>query len=242
MLQDRIIPVLLLQHNKLVKTVQFSRPVYIGDPINTIRIFNEKQAGEIIVLDITPAAKPNLSIITKLAMECAMPFIYGGAIHALDDAKAVFDCGVEKIVLNAAAYSNPALLHDIANAYGSQALAIAIDVKKVHDTYNVFIHNGKLNTHKGPVEYAQLAAQNGAGELFLNSIDRDGTYTGYDTGLIKEVASQVSIPLIACGGARDKNDLQSALMHGASAAAAGSMFCFTGRHRAVLISYPANNT
>lgn len=240
--RKRIIPVLLLLHNRLVKTVRYTKPVYIGDPVNTSKIFNEKQAGEMIVLDITPASKPNISLVSKLAAECTMPLSYGGSLHSVDDAKAIFDCGVEKIVLNAAAFLKPRLIQEIAAVYGSQAITVALDVKK--DFWNrprVFIHNGATNTHLDPLQYSMLMQQRGAGEIFFNAIDRDGTYRGYDTNMISEIANAITIPLIACGGARDVNDLEQALVSGASAAAAGSMFSFVGPHHAVLINYPTPN-
>ena len=242
MLLKRIIPVLLLQNRGLVKTVQFGNPVYIGDPLNIARILNDKNVPELILLDTEASRKnqpPDFGLITAVAGECFMPLFYGGGIHCLTDAAKVFDCGVEKVILNSAAFSDPALITAIAKVYGSQSLVVSIDVKKSRrGAASVYLNKGTHNTGIAPVDYAIKAFEAGAGELFLNSIDRDGTYLGYDNELIKEVAAAVQIPVIACGGARGNDDLLDVLNHGASAAAAGSIFFFVGRQKAVLINFP----
>ena len=239
----RIIPVLLLQNGRLVKTVRFKYPKYIGDPLNALKIFNEKQTDEIIVLDIEATIKerrPDLALITSLAGECTMPLAYGGGIKTVEDAAILFNCGVEKIILNSAAFHNPKLISEIAYLYGSQSIIVSVDVRAVHGRYKVFVGNGKLNTHYDPATYAKKAEQMGAGEIMLTSIDREGTYRGYDTVLINMVARAVQIPVISCGGAANINDLDLAIKYGASAAAAGSIFLFKGKHQAVLINMPCS--
>ncbi len=245
-MSGRIIPVLLIKNKGLVKTTGFKNPVYVGDPLNTIKIFNSKKADEIIVLDIivTPKkGKPDFTYLSLLASECFMPMIYGGGICTLDDASKVFDCGVEKVSVNTAVYNNFSLISRIANKYGSQSVIVSIDTRITKQgNYFVFTRNGKENTNIEPRQYALMAQENGAGEILLTSINREGTRSGYDVALINMIASFVKIPLIACGGAKDTDDLKNAMNNGASAAAAGTMFFFTGNHRAVLISYPQNHS
>ncbi len=240
---NRIIPVLLLKNKQLVKTVRFKGPVHIGDPINTVRILNDKNIPELLVLDIAATLhnrEPDYNLISAIAGECSIPLIYGGGISTTDNAKKVFDCGVEKISLNSSAFFNPCIISEVAKIYGSQSVMVSMDVKQTSPgLYRVFTKNGSHNTGIGPKEYANQAAQNGCGEILLNSIDRDGTREGYDTDLIEQVSSNVNIPVIACGGAGCTEDLTIALKHGASAAAAGSLFFFNGKHRAVLISFPS---
>lgn len=243
MLRPRVIPVLLLKGRGLYKTQQFGQPKYVGDPINTVRIFNEKEVDEICVLDIAASHEkrtPNLDIIREIASECFMPLSYGGGVRTLEHAKALFKCGVEKVVVNTLAYEEPEAVRRIAEYAGSSSVVASIDVRKrMFRGYEVCVLSGKVGTKKDPVQYAKEMASLGAGEIFLNSIDRDGMMQGYDLSLIESVSAAVDVPVIACGGAGGLSDFSSALECGASAVAAGSYFVFQGKHRAVLISYPS---
>lgn len=245
MARIRVIPVLLLKNNGLVKTRKFTDPKYVGDPINAVKIFNEKEVDELIFVDITATIekkKPNLKLINEIASECFMPVCYGGGITSIEDVKAIFDTGIEKVSLNTMTDENPALITQVAKMYGSQSVVASIDVKKggLFGKDSVFTRSGRNNTKLDPTEFARRAEEAGAGEILLNSIDRDGMMQGYDIELIKKVSSAVSIPVVACGGAGSINDLVMAVKQGgASAVAAGSMFVFHGKHRAVLINFPS---
>ncbi len=244
MLRTRVIPCLLLQGEGLVKTTHFKDPTYIGDPINAIRIFNDKEVDELIFLDITASREgrgPALQAIRDFASECFMPVGYGGGIRSLEDARQVLALGIEKIVVNTMALRRPELVSEIAREFGTQAVVVSIDVKKrLLGGYEVFGAGGTEKTGLKPVDYARRMVDLGAGEIFLNSIDRDGTQSGYDLALVRSVASAVSVPVIACGGAGSLAHFSEAVNEGqASAVSAGSMFVFHGKHRAVLISYPA---
>jgi cyclase len=239
----RVIPCLLVQNGGLVKTIKFDKPTYVGDPINAIKIFNEKEVDELIVVDITATAekrKPNLSYIQKLASECFMPLCYGGGVQSIEDIKALMFAGVEKVAINSYAFENHKFIEQAALSFGSSTIVISIDVKKdFFGRYRVFTKNGTFNTKLHPTDYAKQMADLGAGEIFLNSIDKDGLLSGYDIELIEQVASKISIPLISCGGAHKVEDFTKAVQIGhASAVAAGSMFVFHGKHRAVLINFP----
>ncbi len=243
MLRTRVIPCLLLRNRGLVKTIKFKNPAYVGDPINTVRIFNEKEVDELIVLDITATTEdkgPPFEMIKELASECFMPLACGGGIGSPEDAKRLFRLGVEKIILNSQAVENPKLIAEIADTYGSQSVIVSIDArKKFLGGYEVRTRGGKQTTGLDPVEYAKRAEQLGAGELMVTSIDRDGTMEGYDINLIGSVCSSVSIPVIACGGAGEVNHLTDAVRQGgASAVATGSMVVYQGKNRAVLINFP----
>jgi len=243
MIRPRVIPCLLLKHEGLVKTVKFKDPKYLGDPINIVRIFNDKEVDELIFLDITATVEsrpPNFELLGKITSECFMPLGYGGGIRTLEDVKKLLAIGVEKIVLNTSAVENPALIRAAADYAGSQAVVISMDVKKtMFGKYEVHTRGGRKSTGLDPVKFAVEMEKQGAGELFLNSIDRDGTMQGYDLELVRHVADSVTIPLVACGGAGNIQHLAEAIQAGASAAAAGSMFVFQGPLRGVLISYPA---
>ena len=242
MLGLRLIPVLLLTPEGLVKTTRFRSPRYVGDPINAVRIFNEKEVDELVVLDIeaTPEGRgPRFDAIEALARECFMPLCYGGGVRSLEDVRRLVGLGVEKVAINSAAVSDPNFLGAAAERFGSSTLVVSIDVKRrLLGGPRVFSHGGRRAVGLGPVAYARHVAGLGAGEILLNSIDRDGTLTGYDLELIESVASAVQVPVIACGGAAGVSDVHRALDAGASAAAAGSLFVFHGKHRAVLINYP----
>lgn len=238
----RVIPVLLLQNGGLVKSVKFSDYKYVGDPINAVKIFNEKEVDEIVILDISATAAkrpPNISQIKEIASEAFMPLAYGGGITRLDEISELINAGVEKAVVNTGAYLSPELVTAGAKHIGSQSIVVSIDVKKDFlGKYKVFIYNGSKNTKMDPVEYAKKMQDAGAGEIFLNVIDRDGTYSGYDLALIKKITQALQIPVVVCGGAAVVEDFARAVQHGASAVAAGSMFVFQRPHNAVLISYP----
>lgn len=239
----RVIPVLLLKSGGLVKTVKFKDPKYVGDPVNAVKIFNEKEIDEIVILDIDASREkrsPNMQRIREIAGEAFIPLAYGGGISTIDQVKELFYIGVEKVVFNYQAIQQPSLLTEAAKLVGSQSVVASIDVKKnLFGKYKVYGLNGTLQTGKDPVSFAREMQDAGAGEIFLNVIDRDGTYKGYDTDLISQVTSVLDIPLIACGGAGSIEDFFHAISNGASAVAAGSYFVFQRPHQAVLISYPA---
>jgi len=242
MLRTRVIPCLLLKEQGLVKTIKFKDPKYVGDPVNAVRIFNEKEVDELIFLDITATIenrKPNFRMIADIASECFMPFSYGGGIRELEDLKILFSLGVEKVIINSYAALNPDFIRSVSSLYGSQSIVVSIDVRKnLIGHYETYILGGRRGTGRGVVDFAKEMEAMGAGEIFLNSIDRDGTGRGYDIDIIRKVSHAISIPLVACGGARRIEDLAEAVAGGASAVAAGSMFVFHGKHRAVLITYP----
>lgn len=240
----RIIPALLLLNDGLYKTVRFKSPKYVGDPINTVRIFNEKGADEIVLLDIGATREKsgiNYKKIGEIAGEAFMPMGYGGGVKTFDEARRVFDSGFEKVIINTAAAENPSLIGEIAKVYGSQSAVVSIDVKTgLLGGYRVFVAGGSKNTGRSPADYARDMENAGAGELILNSIDRDGTWEGYDLKLIKAVSEAVTIPVIACGGAGGMDDFRKAVNDGgASAVAAGSMFVYQKKGMGVLISFPA---
>jgi cyclase len=240
----RIIPALLLMDDGLYKTVRFKSPKYVGDPINTVRIFNEKGADEIVLLDIgIPRGKGGINFkkIGEIAGEAFMPMGYGGGVKTFDDAKRVFDAGFEKVIVNSAAVERPSLIGEIAQVYGSQSAVVSIDVKTGWTGgYKVYTAGGSKNTGRSPVDYARDMQKAGAGEVIINSIDRDGTWEGYDIKLIRMVSDAVSIPVIACGGASGMDDLRKAVGEGgASAVAAGSMFVYQKKGMGVLISFPS---
>jgi cyclase len=240
---NRVIPCLLLQDGGLVKTQQFRRPRYVGDPINAVRIFNDKYVDELVFLDIDASrtgAEPNYDLIQRIAGECFMPLCYGGGIRTLDHARRIVAMGVEKIAVNSMAIDNTALLSAMSAELGASSVVAGIDVKRDFFGRNRVFHPGKRRlTRLDPVEHAKALVRAGAGEIFLNSVDRDGQGTGFDNDLIAHVSAAVNVPVIACGGAGGLADMRTAVQSGASAAAAGSMFVFYGPHRAVLINYPA---
>ncbi len=241
----RYIPVLLLKDGGLYKTRKFGKETYLGDPVNTIKIFNDKLVDELVFLDIAAArrrSEPNIEMLKEIAGECFMPLAYGGGITSVDQVREILAIGFEKIVVNSAAWTDPDLVPTLARVFGSSTVVGSIDVKKNWmGREKVYIHGGSKAIVMGVVEWARELEQRGVGEIMINSIDRDGEMTGYDLDLIKRVADAVSVPVIAAGGARDRDDLKAAVTDaGASAAAAGAMFVFQGKHRAVLISYPGS--
>lgn len=242
MLMSRVIPCLLLKGEGLVKTRRFTEPTYVGDPLNAIRIFNEKQVDELVVLDILATKErrePNYELIHKIASECFMPLCIGGGISRLDQIERIFKTGVEKVAINSYAVDHPEFIEQAANAFGSQSIVASLDVRRgLLGGYRVWSGGGKHATKNDPVSWAIRLQELGAGELMLTAMDRDGMMKGYDLELIRNVTSAVTIPVIASGGAGSIEDLSLAIGAGASAAAAGSLFVFHGRHRAVLISFP----
>lgn len=240
----RVIPILLIKKGGLVKSIKFKDYKYVGDPINAVKIFNEKEVDELVLLDISASRenrKPDIKIIANISSEAFMPIAYGGGITNIDEVKELFYNGIEKVIINKAAHTKPNLIFEIAKNFGNQSIVISIDVKKnILGKYKVFTDNGTKNTGKDPVDFAIEVEKLGAGEIILNSIDRDGTYSGYDLELIKMVTDKVNIPVVAAGGASGLQDFYLAVKEsGASAVAAGSMFVFQRPHNAVLISYPS---
>lgn len=242
MYHNRLIPCLLLDDGKLVKTVQFKKPVYVGDPINAVKIFNDKEVDELVFLDINATRshrKPDFAYLKKITEQCFMPLCYGGGITTLEDIGMLFRIGFEKAAINAAAADHPELIGEAAKIYGSQSIVGAMDVgKNLFGKAIVKTVNGTRSTRYSPREYAKRLEEAGAGEIFLNSITQDGMMEGYDCELIREVADSVQVPVIACGGAGNLQDCKRAIESGASAAAAGSIFVFWGVNKAVLINYP----
>ncbi|MGB3423198.1 MAG: AglZ/HisF2 family acetamidino modification protein [Castellaniella sp.] len=242
MLRHRVIPALLLRRGGLVKTRRFKDPVYVGDPTNAIRIFNEKEVDELMVLDIEATRSgtgPDFETIELFAGECFMPLAYGGGIQTLDQAARIFDLGVEKICLQTAALSDPDLVARIVRRYGSQSVIVSIDVQRDWRK-RPYLYGSSAGKRLSLdwLGHAQRMIQAGAGEILLNDVDRDGMMAGYDTSLIRQLTQAVPVPVIALGGAGHLDHLRGAVLAGASAVAAGSMFVFHGPHRAVLITYP----
>jgi cyclase len=242
MLRTRVIPFLLLSNRKFFKTKCFKNRIYIGDPINCVKIFNDKEVDELAVVDIDATAQgkePDYEYIELLASQCFMPLAYGGGIKHTDQARRLLGIGVEKVILSSAAVMDIKIISDLARDAGSQSVSVCIDVKRNWlGKLQVMIRNGRKNTGFDPIQFATIAEDYGVGEIIINSIDRDGMQLGYDLELIESIASRVNVPVIACGGAGSLDHLLDAIKSGASAVAAGSMFVFHGPHRAVLINYP----
>jgi imidazole glycerol-phosphate synthase subunit HisF len=242
MLSSRVIPCLLLQDEGLVKTIKFANPKYVGDPINAIRIFNEKEVDELIVLDINASksgSDPNYSLVEKVASECFMPLCYGGGIRTVQQAQQLFTLGVEKICIQTSALDDPTIITRISDKFGRQSVVISVDVKKNwFGEYKIYRSVDSENINQPWVQYLQQIADAGAGEIIVNSVDLDGTMGGMDLKLIREASSSLTLPLIAMGGAGSLADMKAAIHAGASAVSAGAFFVFQGPHRAVLITYP----
>lgn len=240
--RPRIIPVLLIDDRDLIKTINFKKPTYLGDPVNALKIFNRKGIDEMAVLDISASKKgiePDFELLTDMASEAFMPLSYGGGIKTLEQVRKLLAIGYEKVVLNTSLVEDEQLVRDAVALAGSQSVVASIDAKLVKGQYKCVICDGTKVIDMAPVELAKHAAKLGVGEIFLNSIDRDGMMTGYDTELINQVVNTVDIPVTACGGAGSISDLKDALQNGhAHAAAGGSMFVYYGRLKAVLITAP----
>lgn len=243
MTRVRVIPCLLLRGQGLVKTRKFKDPVYLGDPVNAVRIFNEKEVDELVILDIDASLEgrePDYETIAEIAGECFMPVAYGGGVRTLEQARRLIRSGVEKVVINTATTESCDVIRDTVQVFGRQAVVGAIDVKKsLLGGYRVVAKSASVDVRTPLDDHVQALVGAGVGEIFLNSVDRDGMMEGYDLALIRRVAQQVNVPVVACGGAGSIEHLASAVHEGgASAVAAGSLFVFHGRLRAVLINYP----
>lgn len=246
MLRPRIIPCLLVHNGGLVKTQGFKDPKYVGDPINAVRIFNEKEADELVVLDIDATVtnvEPNFALIAKLAAECRMPLCYGGGVTTAEQAARIVDMGVEKVAISAAAIANPALLTEMAAAVGRQSVVVILDVRKrtgfFSKGYEVSTHNGKNTCATDLSTLLRQLQEAGAGEIVINSIDRDGMMQGYDLELAAQVKKEVRVPVTFLGGAGSLDHISQLISKlGVVGAAAGSLFVFKGKYRAVLINYP----
>jgi len=246
MLQPRIIPCLLVHQGGLVKTVEFNDPKYVGDPINAVKIFNEKEADELVVLDIDATvngAEPDYRMIANLAAECRMPLCYGGGVRTPEQAKKIIGLGVEKVAMSAAAVEDETLVTRTAEAVGRQSVVVVLDVRKKTSLfskgYEVFTHNGKQGRKVDPFELARVMQEAGAGEIVINSIDRDGQMKGYDLALAARMRKELRVPLTLLGGAGSHQDIEALFGEcGVVGASAGSLFVFKGPYRAVLINYP----
>jgi cyclase len=243
--RPRILPILLLKDEGLVKTKNFKNPVYIGDPINAVRIFNEKEVDELILLDITASIEnrdPNYDWIRDIVSESFMPIGYGGGIKNSDQVKKLYDTGIEKIVINSAS-TDLNLISELSSKYGNQSIVISIDVKKnLFGSYSVYTHNGTQNLKTSPADFARKVVDAGAGEIIIQSIDHEGSMSGFDLKLTKLVSDAVDVPVVASGGAGNLDHLKEVLEEGgASAVAAGSLFVFKGKQKGILINYPVKN-
>jgi cyclase len=247
MLRPRITPCLLVKNGGLVKTIHFGNPKYVGDPINAVKIFNEKEVDEIMVVDIDASVQgkePDYALIKNLAAECRMPLCYGGGVKTVEQVEEIISLGVEKVAISSAAIGNPDLIAKAAEVVGSQSIVVVMDVKKVkpRESYEIFIHNGTKGTCLNPVEFAKTAEDRGAGELVINSIDCDGQMKGYDLPLVRIVRDATNLPITVLGGAGSLKDIAALIeLFGTIGAAAGSLFVFKGSFRAVLINYPSRS-
>jgi cyclase len=242
MLRSRIIPTLLIRNRGLVKTRQFKDGIYLGDPVNAIKIFNEKQVDELIIFDIdaTRLGKGiDWQMLNRLNCEAFMPLGYGGGIKTCYDVERIINLGYEKVVINSAVHTNAALISEASELSGSQSIVVCIDICKSGDgSFKVFDYLTMKPTDIDPLDYCKMVANSGAGEIIIQSADREGTWTGYESEILKEISTKVTIPVIALGGASSINDVKEILKTEVSAAAAGSIFVFFGRLKAVLINYP----
>lgn len=238
----RVIPCLLVRGRGLWKTTRFKDPVYVGDPVNVARIFNDKRAHELVILDIGASHGDPVprDLIAEMASECFMPSCIGGGIRSLDQIEGLLKMGVEKVAINTHAVEDPGFVEQAAVTFGSSTITVSIDVRRTPDGRDlVYSHGGTRRTDRSAVEHAREMEARGAGEILLTSIDREGTRTGYDLDLVRSVAAAVNVPVVANGGAGGIADIQDAVGAGASAAAAGNLFVFYGRLRGVLVTYPS---
>jgi imidazole glycerol-phosphate synthase subunit HisF len=245
MIRPRIIPVLLLQDQYLVKTVQFKNPNYIGDPINAVQIFNDLKADELVFLDIDATKKGrliDLDVVRQIGEEANMPFSVGGGIKTLADIKQIIAAGAERVVIGTAAVKNPVFIAQASAEFGSSTVSVCMDVKKkIFRGERVYSINGTQSSNYTPIDFAQLMQEKGAGELIVQSIDKDGTMKGYDIELLKNISKAVTIPVIALGGAGHINDFKNCYKECyVSGVAAGSLFVYQGNQKGVLINYPEN--
>lgn len=243
MLLTRVIPCLLLEDDSLVKTINFKKPGYIGDPVNTARIFNELEVDELVVLDITATNKkrrPNFKILSELANECFMPLAYGGGIRDFEDAKKIFQIGIEKVIINSYAFEHPAFITELAEHFGNQAVVASIDVKKnMFGKYQIYSNSGSKKQKVNVVDWAKQLEELGAGEILLTAIHQEGTWKGFDVNLVEKIANAVDIPVIANGGASSINDIEKVVKEGhASAVSLGSMVVYQNKGMGVLVNFP----
>ena len=244
MLRPRITPCLLIKDHGLVKTRQFKEPKYVGDPINAVRIFNEKEVDEIMVVDIDASVQqcePDYTLIKNLAAECRMPLCYGGGVKSVNQVERIIALGVEKVAISSAALEDPQLINSSSKVVGNQSIVVVLDVMRDPKTgkWEIFTHNATRATKRDPVDTAKQMEQLGAGEIILNSINRDGMMNGYDLELVQSVRKSVGVPMTVLGGAGSLKDIQALFASfGILGAAAGSLFVFKGVYRAVLINYP----
>jgi cyclase len=238
----RCIPVLLLQNGALVKTVQFRSPKYIGDPLNAVRIFNEKEVDELVFLDLDASTKGTpipFQLLEEIAGECFMPLSYGGGIKTIEDIRRIIQLGIEKVIIGTEAVENPTFVKQAVTEFGSSSICVSLDIQKnAAGEYRLYTRSGTKLIDQDPVEYAKKLEELGVGELLSHSIDREGTRMGFDLDLISALRKAINIPIIASGGAGTLEHLCEGVQSGATAVAAGSMFVFHGKHQAVLISYP----
>ena len=244
MLRSRIIPCLLIHNKGLVKTVNFKNPKYVGDPINAVKIFNEKEVDELIVLDIDATKEnrgPNLKMIKSLANECRMPFCYGGGITTVEQAKKIINLGAEKVALSYSALNNIRLCQEIGDVIGNQSVVVVLDVKKkkIFGGYDIYTHNGTKKSNWKLNDFISKLEEIGIGEIVINSIDNDGVMQGYDLPLIESIREKCSMPITVIGGAGSIQHIKDLISKfKIIGAAAGSLFVFKGKYRAVLINYP----
>lgn len=242
MLSSRVIPCLLVKNRGLVKSINFRNHRYVGDPINAVKIFNEKEVDELVILDIDASAQqrePDYEMIANVAHECRMPLCYGGGVRTVEQIQRIITLGVEKVALGVAAHENPALIVDGAKIVGNQSIAVLLDVKKVGGRYEVFTRNGTKALGKTPVELGKHFESIGAGEIIVNSIDDDGMMHGYDLALVEQMYAAINVPLTILGGAGSLEHLRQLLSRfGQLGAAAGSLFVYRGKFKAVLVNYP----
>jgi cyclase len=245
MLKPRIIPCLLIKNGGLVKTVNFTNPKYVGDPINAVKIFNEKEVDELIILDIDATVlgkEPNYTLIKNIATECRMPLCYGGGVKTIKQVEKIINLGVEKVAISSAAIQTPELISTAAARVGNQSIVVVMDVKKtgLRRRYELFTKNGLDNTGINPSEFAKKVESLGAGEIVINSIEQDGAMKGYDLDIVKEIRASISLPMTVLGGAATLDDMAGLIKeYGVIGASAGSLFVFKGKYRAVLINYPS---
>lgn len=243
MLRPRIIPSLLIKDGGLVKTINFKNPKYVGDPINAVKIFNEKEADELMIFDIDATAKsnePNYDLIKKIAAQSRMPLCYGGGIKTIEQAKKVYSLGIEKIAVSSAAIDNPELISNMVDQFGSQSVVTVLDIKKKFiNGYEIVTHNANKSVKFDPKTFALQMQNLGVGEIVINNVDKDGTLKGYDWGLIDKFRDVLNIPMTILGGASSLENIREAISrYEIIGIAAGSLFVFKGRYNAVLINYP----
>lgn len=246
MLRPRIIPCLLVHEKGLVKSVQFKDYKYVGDPINAVRIFNEKESDELMLIDIDATSnksEPDYRLIENIASECRMPLCYGGGIKNVYQAQKIFALGVEKIALSSILIQSPSIIADIASKVGGQSVVAVLDIKrKLFGGYEIYINNGRKSTGINPIDFVKKIEAFGAGEIVINSIDEDGMMNGYDLKLIEQIRNSTALPLTVVGGAGSLNDIQTLInKFGIIGASAGSLFVFKGVYKAVLINYPSRS-